>query len=83
MPARVEKIDDLLDQFVRDLHVRTKATSYRCALRKFHASLGKNGWNGLNQGATPPMAASSVDRYSRSLGGSSCPVGDSIPRLVG
>ena len=32
---------------------------------------------------TPPMAASSVDRYSPSLGGSSCPVGDSIPRLVG
>ena len=51
MPARVEKIDDMLDQFVRDLHVRTKATSYRCALRKFHDSLGKNGWNDLNQSA--------------------------------
>ena len=52
MPARVDKIDDLLDQFVRDLHIRTKATRYRCALRQFHGSLGKNGWlNGLNQSA--------------------------------
>lgn len=48
MAARFE-IDDALDQFMRDLHVRTKASSYRCALRKFHDSLGKNGLNGLNQ----------------------------------
>jgi hypothetical protein len=51
MPARVDRLDDLLDQFVKDLHVRTKATSYRCALRKFHASLGKNGLYGLKQSA--------------------------------
>ena len=51
MPARADRLDDLLDQFVKDLHVRTKATSYRCALRKFHASLGKNGLYGLKQSA--------------------------------
>ena len=48
MPDRADKIDDLLDQFVKDLHVRTKATSYRSALRKFHEALGKD-LNGLNQ----------------------------------
>ncbi|MDQ6707405.1 MAG: tyrosine-type recombinase/integrase [Acidobacteriota bacterium] len=48
----MDNIDDLLDQFVKDLHVRTKATSYRGALRKLHDSLGKNSClNGLTQSA--------------------------------
>lgn len=48
MPARADKIEDLLEQFVKDLHVRTKATCYRSALRKFHRALGTD-LNGLNQ----------------------------------
>lgn len=48
MPPRVDKIDDLLNQFVKDQHVRTKATSYRCSLRKFYEALGQD-LNGLNQ----------------------------------
>src|SRR5687768_362912 len=43
MAAHRDRIDDLLDQFVGDLHVKTKATSYRSAVRKFHRSFGKNG----------------------------------------
>jgi integrase/recombinase XerD len=48
MPARADKIDDLLDRFVKAQHVRTKASSYRCALRRFHKALGED-LNGLNQ----------------------------------
>ncbi|MGH9630448.1 MAG: tyrosine-type recombinase/integrase [Bryobacteraceae bacterium] len=43
MAAHRDRIDDLLDQFVGDLHVKTKATSYRSAVRKFHRFFGKNG----------------------------------------
>jgi site-specific recombinase XerD len=42
MPARADKIDDLLDRFVKAQHVRTKASSYRCALRRFHKALGED-----------------------------------------
>jgi len=42
MPARADKIDDLLDRFVKDQHVQTKASSYRCALRRFHKALGED-----------------------------------------
>lgn len=38
-----DDLDALLDQFVGDLHVRTKATSYRCIVRRFHEFLGSNG----------------------------------------
>lgn len=43
MAVRYHRIEDLLDQFVRDLHVRTKATNYRSAVRKFDRFFGKNG----------------------------------------
>jgi site-specific recombinase XerD len=43
MVVRRRRIDDLLDQFAKDLHVRTKATNYRSAVRKFHRFFGKNG----------------------------------------
>jgi len=39
----MDQIEVLLDQFVRDLHVRTKATSYRCIVRRFHQFLGNKG----------------------------------------
>jgi len=41
--APQDRIEALLDQFVRDLHVRTKATSYRCVVRRFHEFFGNNG----------------------------------------
>jgi integrase/recombinase XerD len=42
MGATRDRIDDLLDQFVKDLHVRTKATNYRSAVRRFHRFFGEN-----------------------------------------
>jgi len=48
MPAQADKIDDLLDRLVKAQHVRTKASSYRCALRRFHKALGAD-LNGLSQ----------------------------------
>jgi site-specific recombinase XerC len=41
--ASKDQIETLLDQFVRDLKVRTKATSYRCVVRRIHEFLGNNG----------------------------------------
>jgi integrase/recombinase XerD len=48
MPTRAYKIEGMLDHFVKDLHVRTKAAGYRSVLRKFHKALGKD-FDGLNQ----------------------------------
>ena len=43
MAASNDRLEALLDQFVRDLRVRTKATGYRSIVRKFHAFLGNKG----------------------------------------
>lgn len=43
MPRTPDALDALLDQFVQDLRLRTKATSYRCIVRRFHEFLGDKG----------------------------------------